>query len=62
MTTLTLDEQERRAYADGDVERAALLRTAALQAPWGHPPFDLHKTQLLLPLTKKPRHALPEGD
>lgn len=26
---LTLDELERRAYADGDVERAALLATAA---------------------------------
>lgn len=28
MHYLTLEEQERRAYADGDVERAALLRLA----------------------------------
>jgi chromosome segregation ATPase len=28
MATLTLEEQERRAYADGDVHRAALLREA----------------------------------
>ena len=33
--TLTLEEQERRAYADGDVERAELLRMVIdAQDPW----------------------------